>query len=62
MVCWIVASHAGAEYALRLQERMSFWEEDYLSQRCQQTHRQLLKAIESLARVGSPLTPMQVNI
>ena len=33
-----------------------------LRRRCEQTNRQLLKAIESLARVRRLLTPMQINI
>jgi hypothetical protein len=41
---------------------MSFREVEYYSRRCEQTNRQLLKAIESLARVRRLLTPMQINI
>ena len=41
---------------------MSFREGEYYSKRCEQTQGQLLKAIESLARVRRLLTPMQVNI
>ena len=41
---------------------MSFREGEYYSKRCEQTNRQLLKAIESLARVRRLLTPMQINI
>jgi hypothetical protein len=61
-LCWVAATYADAEYARRLKEGMSFREGEYFSRRCEQTNRQLLKAIESLARVRRLLTPMQVNI
>jgi hypothetical protein len=60
--CWIAATHADAEYAQKLKAGMSFREGEYDSRRCEQTNRQLLKAIESLARVRRLLTPMQVNL
>ena len=41
---------------------MSFRGGEYYGKRCEQTNRQLLKAIESLARVRRLLTPMQINI
>jgi hypothetical protein len=41
---------------------MSFREGEYFARRCEQTNRQLLKAIESLARVRRLLTPVQLNI
>lgn len=61
-LCWIAATHADAEYAQKLKSGMSFREGEYLARRCEQTHRQLLKAIESLARVRRLLTPMQLNV
>jgi hypothetical protein len=61
-LCWVAASYADAEYARKLKAGMSFREGEYLSRRCEQTNRQLLKAIESLARVRRLLTPMQINI
>jgi hypothetical protein len=62
VLCWVAASHADAEYTRKLKEGMSFREGEYYSKRCEQTNRQLLKAIESLARVRRLLTPMQINI
>ena len=61
-LCWVAATNADAEYTRKLKEGMSFREGEYLARRCEQTNRQLLKAIESLARVRRLLTPMQVNI
>ena len=61
-LCWVAATHADAQYARKLSEGMSFREGEYYSKRCDQTQRQLLKAIESLARVRRLLTPMQINI
>jgi hypothetical protein len=61
-LCWVAATYADAEYTRKLKEGMSFREGEYYSKRCEQTNRQLLKAIESLARVRRLLTPMQVNI
>ena len=61
-LCWVAATYADAEYARKLKEGMSFREGEYYSKRCEQTNRQLLKAIEALARVRRLLTPMQVNI
>ncbi len=61
-LCWVAATYADAEYTRKLKEGMSFREGEYYSKRCEQTNRQLLKAIESLARVRRLLTPMQINI
>jgi hypothetical protein len=61
-VLWMAATYADAEYARKLKTGMSFREGQYFARRCEQTNRQLLKAIESLARVRCLLTPMQVNI
>ena len=61
-LCWVAATYADAEYTRRLKAGMSFREGEYLARRCEQTNRQLLKAIESLARMGRLLTPMQINI
>jgi len=61
-LCWVAATYADAEYARKLKDGMSFREGEYHARRCEQTNRQLLKAIESLARVRRLLTPMQVNI
>ena len=61
-LCWVAASYADAEYARKLKAGMSFREGEYFARRCEQTNRQLLKAIESLARVRRLLTPMQINI
>ena len=61
-LCWLAANYADAEYTRKLNAGMSFRDGDYLARRCEQTNRQLLKAIESLARVRRLLTPMQVNI
>ena len=61
-LCWVAATYADAEYARKLKAGMSFREGEYYSKRCEQTNRQLLKAIESLARVRRLLTPMQINI
>ena len=55
-------TYADAEYARKLKSGVSFREGEYLARRCEQTNRQLLKAIESLARVRRLLTPMQINI
>ncbi len=60
-LCWVAAMYADAEYTRKLKEGMSFREGEYYSKRCEQTNRQLLKAIESLARVRRLFTPMQVN-
>lgn len=54
--------YAHAEYACKIKAEMSFQEGEYFARRCEQTNRQLLKAIESLARVRRLLTPLQVNI
>lgn len=61
-LCWLAANYADAEYTRKLKAGMSFREGEYYSKRCEQTNRQLLKAIESLARVRRLLTPIQVNI
>jgi hypothetical protein len=61
-LCWLGANYADAEYARKLKTGMSFREGEYYSKRCEQTNRQLLKSIESLARVRRLLTPMQINI
>ena len=61
-LCWVAATYADAEYARRVRLGMSFREGEYFARRCEQTNRQLLKAIESLARVRRLLTPVQVNI
>src|SRR5215217_4686364 len=61
-LCWLASSYADAEYTRKLNAGMSFREGEYYSKRCEQTNRQLLKAIESLARVRRLLTPMQINI
>jgi hypothetical protein len=61
-LCWLAARYADAEYTRKLKAGMSFREGEYYSKRCEQTNRQLLKAIESLARVRRLLTPMQINI
>ena len=61
-LCWVAATYADAEYTRKLKAGMSFREGEYYSKRCEQTNRQLLKAIESLARVRRLLTPMQINI
>jgi hypothetical protein len=61
-LCWVAVTHADAQYTRKLKEGMSFREGEYYSKRCEQTQRQLLKAIESLARVRRLLTPMQINI
>jgi hypothetical protein len=61
-LCWLAANYADAEYTRKLKAGMSFREGEYYSRRCEQTNRQLLKAIESLARVRRLLTPMQINI
>ena len=56
------ATCVNAKYARKPRTGMSFREGEYYSKRCEQTQGQLLKAIESLARVRRLLTPMQVNI
>ena len=61
-LCWVAATYADAEYTRKLKAGMSFREGEYYGKRCEQTNRQLLKAIESLARVRRLLTPMQINI
>jgi hypothetical protein len=61
-LCWVAVTHADAQYTRKLKEGMSFREGEYYSKRCEQTQQQLLKAIESLARVRRLLTPMQINI
>ena len=61
-LCWVAATYADAEYARKIKVGMSFREGEYFARRCEQTTRQLLKAIESLARVRRLLTPLQVNI
>ena len=61
-LCWVAAIYADSQYAHKLKEGMSFREGEYYSKRSEQTNRQLLKAIESLARVRRLLTPMQINI
>ena len=61
-LCWVAATYADAEYTRKLKGGMSFREGEYYGKRCEQTNRQLLKAIESLARVRRLLTPMQINI
>ena len=61
-LCWVAATYADAEYTRKLKEGMSFREGEYYGKRCEQTNRQLIKAIESLARVRRLLTPMQINI
>src|SRR5215213_5064021 len=61
-LCWVAATYADAEYTRKLKAGMSFREGEYFSKRCEQTNRQLLRAIESLARVRRLLTPMQINI
>ena len=61
-LCWLAANYADAEYTRKLKAGMSFREGGFLAKRCEQTNRQLLKAIESLARVRRLLTPMQINI
>jgi hypothetical protein len=61
-LCWLAAHYADAEDTRKLKAGMSFQEGEYYSRRCEQTNRQLLKAIESLARVRRLLTPMQINI
>ena len=62
VLCWVAATYADAEYTRKLKSGVSFREGEYLARRCEQTNRQLLKAIESLARVRRLLTPMQINI
>jgi hypothetical protein len=62
VLCWVAATYADAEYTRKLKNGVSFREGEYYSKRCEQTNRQLLKAIESLARVRRLLTPMQINI
>ena len=61
-LCWVAATYADAEYTRKLKEGMSLREGEYYSKRCEQTNRQLLKGIESLARLRRLLTPMQINI
>jgi len=61
-LCWLAASYADAEYARKLKAGISFREREFYGKRCEQTNRQLLKAIESLARVRRLLAPVQVNI
>jgi len=58
----LAANYADDEYARKLKAGISFREREYYSKRCEQTNRQLLEAIESLARVRRLLTPLQVNI
>lgn len=60
-LCWLAANYADAEYTRKLKAGMSFREGEYYSKRCEQTNRQLLKAIESLARVRRLLAPVQLN-
>jgi hypothetical protein len=62
VLCWLAAQYADAQYATKLQAGMSFREGEYLAKRCEQANRQLLKAIESLARVRRLLTPVHLNI
>jgi len=61
-LCWVAATYADAEYTRKLKGGMSFREGEYYGKRCEQTNRQLLKTIESLARVRRLLTPLQINI
>jgi hypothetical protein len=61
-LCWVAATYADAQYTRKLKAGVSFKEGEFLARRCEQSHRQLLKSIESLARVRRLLTPMQVNI
>lgn len=61
-LCWVAATYADAEYARKLKVGMSVREGEFLARRCEQTNRQLLKAIKSLARVRRLLVPLQVNI
>ena len=58
----MAAHYADAEDTRKLQTGMSFREGEDYGKRCEQTNRQLLKAIESLARVRRLLTPMPINI
>ena len=60
--CRLAVNYADAKYSRKLKAGMLFREGEYLARRCEQTNRQLLKAIESLARVRRLLTPMQINI
>ena len=48
-LCWVATTNAHAEYSRKLNERMSFREGEYFVRRCEQSNRQLLIAIESLA-------------
>jgi hypothetical protein len=61
-LCWVAAHYADAEDTRKLREGMSFREGEDYSKHCEQANRQLLKAIESLARVRRLLTPMPINI
>ncbi len=61
-LCWLVAARADAQFARKLENGMSLREATYYARRCEQTQRQLLKAIEALARVRRLLSPTQINI
>jgi hypothetical protein len=56
-LCWVAASDADAEYTRKLKEGMSFREGEYYSKRCEQTNRQLLKAIDA----GSSAPPAHAH-
>jgi hypothetical protein len=58
----VAATYADAEYTRKLKSGVSFQEGEHLARRCERTNRQLLKAIESLARARRLLPPMQINI
>jgi hypothetical protein len=60
---WLAVEFAEAEYARKVKQGMSFKEGEYYAKRCEQANRQLLRAIEALARVRRLLVPtLQVNI
>lgn len=62
-LCWVASSHADAQYARKLKQGMTFKEGEYYARRCEQANRQLLRAVEALARVRKLLGPtIQVNI
>lgn len=59
----LVSQQADAQYARKLKEGMSFKEGEYYARRCEQASRQLLRAVEALARVRRLLGPsLQINI
>jgi hypothetical protein len=61
-LCWVAATYADAEYTRKLKVGISFREREYYSKRCEQTNRQLLKAIESLAGCAACSPPCRSTL